>query len=182
MRASRVVGALVLVVAVAVLAGAAQPATSTATTARGNAVTDWNEIAANATRAAYTSTSALVLDATVQAAVYDAVIAIEGSYEPFVASPAVPGPASPAAAVAAAAHDVLAARVPGQAASVDAQYAAYLAGIPDGPAKDNGITVGQEAAQAILAWRTGDGFENNPPYVQPPPARASSSLWLRRRR
>src|SRR6266542_3885921 len=169
MRTSRVVGALVLVVAVAVLAGAAHPATSTATTAPGNAVTDWNEIAANATRAAYTSTSALVLDAIVQAAVYDAVVAIEGGYEPFVASPAVPGPASTAAAVAAAAHDVLVARVPGQAASVDAQYLAYLAAIPDGPAKDNGITVGQEVAQAILAWRAGDGFENSPPYVQAPP-------------
>jgi hypothetical protein len=168
MRVSRVLGALVSVVAVAVFAVAAQPAMSTATTAQGNAVTDWNEIAANATRAAYTSTSALVLDAIVEAAVYDAVIAIDGGSEPFVTSPAVPRPASTAAAVAAAAHDVLVARVPGQATSIDAQYAAYLAGIPDGPAKDNGITVGQEVAQAILAWRTGDGFENDPPYVQPP--------------
>ena len=169
MRASRVVSVVVSVVAVAALAVAAQPATSTATTPQGNAVSDWNEIATNATRAVYTSTSALVLDAIVQAAVYDAVVAIEGGYEPFVASPTVSRPTSTAAAVAAAAHDVLVARVPGQAASVDAQYAAYLAGIPDVPAKDNGITVGQEAAWAILAWRTADGFENDPPYVQPPP-------------
>src|SRR6266542_3820473 len=71
-------------------------------------------------------------------------------------------------AVAAAAHDVLLVRVPLQAAYVEDQYAAYLAAIPDGPAKTNGITVGEEVAQAILAWRANDHFDDDVPYEQPP--------------
>jgi len=156
--------------AIAVLPVAAPAAgTSAATTGQGNAVTDWSQIAQNAIVVGRTSTSSLVLETIVAVAVYDAVVAIEGGSEPFVASPVVTRPASTEAAVAAAARDVLVARVPGQAASVDAQYAAYLATIPDEPAKANGITVGQEVAAAILAWRAGDGFDNVVPYVQPPP-------------
>lgn len=170
MRPSRFASAVVVALAIAVFTVAAQAAgTSTATSPQGNAVNDWSQIAQNAIVVGRTSTSSLVLETIVAVAVYDAVIAIEGGSEPFVASPTVPRPASTAAAVAASAHDVLVARVPGQAASVDAQYAAYLATIPDGPAKANGITVGQEVAAAILAWRADDGFDNVVPYVQPPP-------------
>jgi PAP2 superfamily len=170
MRVSRFASAMAVALAVAVLAVAAQTAgTSAATTGEANAVTDWSQIAQNAIVVGRTSTSSLVLETIVAVAVYDAVVAIEGGSEPLVASPVVTRPASTEAAVAAAARDVLVARVPGQAASVDAQYAAHLAAIPDGPAKANGITVGQEVAEAILAWRAGDGFDNVVPYVQPPP-------------
>ena len=172
MKSSHVVGVLALAIAIAVAAVAATAqATSgaTATTAgQSNAVTDWNLIAQNAIVVGRPPGSSLVLEGIVQAAIYDATVAIEGGYEPFVASPSVSRPASTAAAVAAAARGVLVVRVPGQAASVDAQYAAYLAPIPDGPAKTNGIAVGEQVAQAILAWRTGDGFDNVVPWVQPP--------------
>jgi hypothetical protein len=99
---------------------------------------------------------------------YDAVVAIKGGSEPFISSPAVTWPADPNAAVAAAARDVLVTRVPAQAASVDAQYAAYLGAIADGPPKSHGIAVGQAAAAAVLLDRTGDGFDNEVPWVQPP--------------
>jgi hypothetical protein len=155
--------------AVAVLATAASSATSASASAQGNAVNDWNEIAQNAIIVGRPVGSALVLEGIVQAAIYDATVAIEGGYEPFVASPSVSRPASTAAAVAAAARGVLVVRVPGQAASVDSQYAAYLASIPDGPAKTNGIAVGEQVAQAILAWRAGDGFDNVVPWIQPTP-------------
>jgi hypothetical protein len=161
-----------LAVALALSAPAAaqvSSAPSTTAVAPGNAVTDWNEIAQNAIIVGRPVGSAVVLEGIVQAAIYDATVAIEGGYEPFVASPSVSRPASTAAAVAAAARGVLVVRVPGQAASVDAQYAAYLASIPDGPAKTNGIAVGEQVAQAILAWRAGDGFDNDVPWVQPPP-------------
>ena len=162
--------AALAVVAVAVIATAqASSATSATAAAQGNAVTDWNEIAQNAIIVGRPVGSALVLEGVVQAAIYDATVAIEGGYEQFVASPTVSRPASTAAAVAAAARGVLVVRVPGQAASVDAQYAAYLATIPDGPAKTNGISVGEQVAAAILGWRAGDGFDNVVPWVQPPP-------------
>jgi PAP2 superfamily len=160
---------ILLATVVAVLAVTAQASGTSAMTGQGNAVTDWNEIAQNAIVVGRPTASSLVLEGIVQAAVYDAVVAIEGGSEPFVASPTVLRPASTTAAVAAAARGVLVARVPGQAVSIQAQYEAYLSSIPDGEAKTNGIAVGEDVAEAILAWRAGDGFDNVVPYVQPTP-------------
>jgi hypothetical protein len=96
--------------------------------------------------------------AMVQGAVYDAVNAIEGGFEPYLEAPAMAdaGDSSPAA-VATAAHDVLVALFPAQQANLDAQLAASLATIPAGPAKTGGIEVGAASASAMLVERTGDG-------------------------
>jgi hypothetical protein len=76
----------------------------------GNAVTDWNLIAQNAITTPPPQGapprpigSSLVHEGIVQAAIYDATVAIEGGYEPFIASPSVARPASTAAALATAA-------------------------------------------------------------------------------
>ena len=74
-------------------------------------------------------------------------------------------PASPEAATAAAARDMLVALFPGQQADLDAKDAASLALIPDGPAKINGISVGQQAAAGILLFRANDGRDAVGPYV-----------------
>jgi len=152
------------------LASPASPATP------GNPVLDWNLIAQNAIvtppppgAPPRPPGSQTVLEGIVQAAIYDATVAIEGGYEPFVSSPAVTRPASTAAAVATAACAVLLDRVPDQATSVADQYAKYLAAIPEGPAKDNGVAIGRQVAEAILARRAGDGFDNVIPWVQPTP-------------
>jgi hypothetical protein len=96
--------------------------------------------------------------AMVQGAVYDAVNAIEGGYEPYLgaSSMADQGDSAPAA-VATAAHHVLAALFPGQQTTLDAQLAASLAQIPDGASKTGGIEVGAAAAAAMLEDRTKDG-------------------------
>jgi PAP2 superfamily len=99
---------------------------------------------------------------------YDAVAAVEGGLEPFATGVTAPPGASADAAVAQAARDVLVARVPLQAAAVQTAYDAYMASIPDGPAKDGGKAVGAAAAAGMLAMRTGDHFDDNVPYVQPP--------------
>ena len=73
--------------------------------------------------------------------------------------------ASQDAAVATAAHDVLVGLgrdpVPALPDNVidrlDTLYADFLATIPDGPAKEDGIAVGDAAAAAILAERDDDG-------------------------
>ena len=73
--------------------------------------------------------------------------------------------ASQDAAVATAAHDVLVGLgrdpVPALPDNVidrlDTLYADFLATIPDGPAKEDGIAVGEAAAAAILAERDDDG-------------------------
>jgi hypothetical protein len=53
--------------------------------------------------------------------------------------------------------------------TLDGQYAAYMAAIPDGPSKTDGIAVGEAAAAATLAARAGDNFYNTAAYTNPPP-------------
>ena len=155
------------------LAGPTQASADTAP----NAVTDWELIVQQAVHNASAPrppASALVLHAVVVLAMYDAVMAIEGGYEPYAATiQAWPG-SDARAAVATAAYLTARARVASsQVAYLDQQYAAYLAGIPDGQAKADGIAVGQEAASAMLALRANDGFNNVVLYQCssiPPPA------------
>src|SRR5262249_14359735 len=97
--------------------------------ARADAVTDWNAIAVQATTTAVPArpVAATFLDiAMVQAAVYDAVEAIDGRFRPYhVVIPGASG--APEAAAAKAAHDVLVNRFPDQAGSLDTAYHEYLA-------------------------------------------------------
>ena len=74
--------------------------------------------------------------AYVAIAVYDAVMAVEGGYEPFAVDVDAPDGASAEAAVAAAARRILVHYLPGQAASIiEPAYQASLATIPDGQAE-----------------------------------------------
>ena len=85
--------------------------------------------------------------AYVAIAVYDAVMAVEGGYEPFAVDVDAPDGASAEAAVAAAAHRILVHYLPAQAASiVDPAYAASLATIPDGQAETDGVATGEAVA------------------------------------
>jgi hypothetical protein len=139
-----------------------------------NAVVHWNGVAATAISAGPTPTTlrppagSSVLGGMVQGAMYDAVAAVEGGLKPFATGVTAPPGASADAAVAQAARDVLVARVPLQAAAVQTAYDAYMASIPNGPAKDAGKAVGTAAAAGMLAMRTGDHFDDVVPYVQPP--------------
>jgi len=141
------------------------------TGARADAVSDWNAITAQTVANAAVSgmpprpAATAILDfAMVQAAVNDAVQAIEGKYEPYAIS--IPGASgSPIAAAAAAAHDMLASRFPLQAggpAGLDATFLAYLSA--NGLSANNpGVAVGQQAAAGLIALRANDGSFPNPP-------------------
>jgi hypothetical protein len=134
-----------------------------------NAVLHWSGVAANAIVVGRPPASSSVLGGMVHGAMYDAVAAVEGGLEPFATGVTAPPGASADAAVAQAARDVLVARVPAQTAAVQTAYDAYMASIPNGPAKDGGKAVGAAAAAGMLAMRTGDHFDDVVPYVQPPP-------------
>jgi PAP2 superfamily len=133
-----------------------------------NAIVHWSGIAESAISAGRPPASSSVLAAMVHGAMYDAVAAVEGGLEPFATTVKAPPEASADAAVAQAARDVLVARVPGQAATVQVAFDTYMAAIPAGPAKNGGQAVGAAAAAGMLAWRTGDRFDDTVPYVQPP--------------
>lgn len=118
--------------------------------ASANTVTEWNALAVQCiTRPGPTGLLDLAL---VQAAVHDAVQAIEERYQPYLATPAANGTESKAAAAAAAAFTVLSDdRVcPDNAAgtvqsTLNTAFAPYLNG------NDPGLAVGYAAGNALLA-------------------------------
>lgn len=132
-----------------------------------NPVLEWNLLASNAAVAAgQNSVLQTRTFAMVQAAVHDALNAIDGRYELYVRASILPIGGSPEVAVATAAHDVLIALLPSQSGSLDAAYAAALASVAAGAAKEIGLTAGRTAASAILALRAADGAANaNRPYT-----------------
>lgn len=96
-------------------------------------------------------------------AIYDAVAALDGTYQPYLTTTTVAPDASMDAAVAQAGHDALAALYTHQASTFDAALAADLATIPDGPGKQEGIALGRLTAANILAARANDGSQKDAP-------------------
>ena len=139
-----------------------------------NVVTDWARIVQPAVNTPPKAPAyQMVLRATIQIAVYDAVVAIEGGYKPFAAKIEASRGADVRAAAATAAWRAARARVdPSQIPYLDMQYAGYLMRIANSQAKLDGIRVGETAAAAILAQRANDGFSNVVLYEcssNPPP-------------
>jgi hypothetical protein len=93
----------------------------------------------------------------VQAAVYNAVVGIDGRFEPYHFHAHAPRDASAPAAAAAAAHRVLVTYFPYATATLDAALATSLSTIPDGPGKTHGVNFGELAANTLIHQRDGDG-------------------------
>ena len=127
-------------------------------------VLQWNQIAYNRMPGG-SPFPTLRYMATIQLAVFEAVNSITGKYQPYLGTISAPAGASPDAAAIMAAHDTLTDFF-GPSASLDAQRDASLAAIPDGQSKTDGISVGQTAAAAMFANRTGDG--SSPPLFYTP--------------
>jgi len=107
----------------------------------------------------------LIRLAMVHIAIYDAVNAIDGyPFQAYGIHPTVISPASADAATATAAHDMLVGLFPAQQEELNAKYATSLSSISDGPAKINGIAVGQQTAAGILALRANDGRDATVAY------------------
>ena len=122
--------------------------------------------------------------ALIQVAVYDATVAVRaassksrGPYKPFIADIVAPAGADLNAAIATAAFRVGYERVNGNQTarpSYRNAYEAYIAAIPDGQAKTDGIAVGEATAQAVLAARAKDNFYNTATYTNPA---ADPGVW-----
>jgi len=136
-------GIAVLVLALATLTGALG--------ARADVVTDANAKATEIASRHPGTPPAVRIMAFVQVSVFEAVNAITGRYPPLRTKINAPAGASAEAAVAAATRTVLSKLMPTQQAAIDADYLATLKPLPDGPAKSNGIAVGEQAAAACLA-------------------------------
>ncbi|HKD53229.1 MAG TPA: vanadium-dependent haloperoxidase [Steroidobacteraceae bacterium] len=134
--------------------------TANASAASPNIVEQWNKIAEDTVVAsgAFQGEGEVYM-AYVSAAVYDAVVAINGRYKQLGTPVTAPPGASTDAAVIEAAYDTLVYYFHGStaAATLNPLYITALAAIPDGTAKTNGQAVGLSAALSIIAMRSGDG-------------------------
>ncbi len=139
---------------VSVLAGG-----SSAAAANGpNIVAQWNKVAEDTVVASGAfQIEGLVYMSYTQLAVFDALVAIDGGYAPYGHALDAPAGASRDAAVVEAAYTVLVHHFPGSAGSLATARDESLGAIADGPAKVDGIALGQASAVDIIALRTGDG-------------------------
>ena len=94
----------------------------------------------------------------VHIAQHDALAAIRPIYASHALAETVPD-ADPIAAAASAAYEVLVAELPGQQTALQAQLDRSLAAVPQTPAREKGIALGQRAAAAIRQQRQGDGSD-----------------------
>ncbi len=172
LRVALVLSVILLVGTLPSASFARHSAASSTTPVSPAAVITWNAIAQRPaiTVARQFQTQSMIYISFAQAAVYDAVIAIVGGYQPYKLNLAQRPGASVDAAVAAAAHDVLVHYFPAQQAALDTDYANALAAISEGAAKEVGIALGQEAAAGIVALRQGDGLEADIGFAMPAPA------------
>jgi hypothetical protein len=132
-------------------------------------VLEWNEIMVRTVSGQNPFAQARIAAIT-QLAVFDAVAAITGNYDSYLAPiSATPG-ASPDAAAVAAAHAVLRNYVPQASLTLDAARASSLAAIPDGQSKADGVAVGEAAAAQLIAARARDG--SSPAQFHQPPSSA----------
>jgi membrane-associated phospholipid phosphatase len=183
-------GLLALIVALGVVASAAQAGSAnglgrtsveSASSAGSNVVIDWNQRLVDALLFAHTPPQpGTRIGAIVETSVFDAVNGIKAQYTQFrpeVVTTDAPRGASAPAAAAGAAYTALVAFFPAQKATFDAQLAATLATLSDdegstSPPVSRGLAWGQTVANAILAWRSADGFTATLPayIVQPLPS------------
>src|SRR5829696_3306294 len=127
-------------------------------TASADVISDWNVICIQEAVSAGRPGGSPAIDlATMHAAMYDAVQAIEKDYEPYRVTD-VPGAAgaSPIAAAAKAARDVLVYRFSARATEINGKYLTYLSANSIA-VDDPGIAVGTYVAAKLLAYRSCDG-------------------------
>ena len=154
-----------------------------------NVITDWDEkaVAAVTPMASLGGTipyTAQRMMAMVHAAMFDAVNSIERRYRPYLVQlPADPTTSKEAAAAAAAAA-VLATIDAKTAGEMKVALATYLASIPDGAAKSDGVKLGEAVAAKVVEARANDGSDapdayrpRTTPGVYVPTAITLSSMW-----
>ena len=160
----------------AVVPATSGTASATPPASEAKVISDWNSIAIDTLVGDTTKTGhpqVFLYLGFVQAAVYDAVVGIDGGYAPYAFHERAPHPSSPQAAAVAAAHRVLTTYFPYAQTNLDTAYAASLAQIPEGLARSNGVSYGTRAADNLIALRAHDGRDAPILFTQP----AGPGVW-----
>ena len=132
---------------------------------RADVVTDWNPTTLQAAAAAGVNQRQQRVAAMVHAAMHDAVNSVAPQYEAYAVHVSPSGEASIEAAAVQAAYGVLIRLLPWQATMLAGARSASLSQIPDGPAKEEGLAVGEAVAGQIVALRSTDGSDVDGTYT-----------------
>src|SRR6266700_441845 len=149
-----------------------------------NVITDWNENAVTFVTPRMVPGAGQRVVVIMQVAMFDAVNSIERRYRPYLVQLPAAQTTSKEAAATAAAGAVLASLIPQVQGQVNGMTTSYLASIPDGDAKAEGIKLGEAVAAKILEARAKDGADapdsyryKTKPGVYVPTAITVSSTW-----
>jgi hypothetical protein len=157
--------------------------------AHANVITDWDETAVTLVipMASLSGTVPYVAQrmmGMVHTAMFDAVNSIEPRYKPYLVQLPADTATSKEAAAAAAAAAVLATIDARTADKMKEILASYLASIPDGAAKSDGVKLGHAVAAKVLEARANDGSDapddyrpRTTPGVYVPTAITLASMW-----
>jgi hypothetical protein len=163
--------------------------TAAASPTLANVITDWDEkaVAVVTPMSGLSGTSpylAVRLMGMVHAAMFDAVNSIEQRYRPYLVQLPANAATSKEAAAAAAAATILATIDVKTADEMKAALAAYLAPLPDGAARSDGIALGRTVAIKVIEARANDGCDapdayrpRTTPGVYVPTSITLSSMW-----
>ena len=135
---------------------------------RADVVTDWNVIAIQTTAVPPNAILQSRVLAIVHGAIYDAVRAVDQKGAAYAVDLKAPAGASLDAAAAAAAYGVLVRLAPMQKPTLDAALNAALSKVADGQRKTDGISIGSQIAEKLVALRSGDRADAKVPFTPKP--------------
>ena len=138
--------------------------------AQADVVTDWNVIALNATAVPPNSILQSRTMAIVHGAIYDAMRAVDRKSAAYAVDVEAPAGTSAVAAVAAAAHGALVRLAPAERPRLDAALSLSLSKIDDGQSKTDGIALGEQIAEQMVALRSTDGADAKIAFTAKPGA------------
>ena len=140
---------------------------ASASLARADVITDWNQTAIDVMKAANVAGNPWTRSmAMMNVAMSDAVNTVQNRYTRFIAEGPRAPKASAEAAAAGAAREMLLRLYPDQKEKISQAYAASIADVAEGTARNEGVIVGEQAAAAVFAERTNDA-SNAPDMYRP---------------
>ena len=136
-----------------------------------NLVVDWNKTVLSLAEAedGFLTLKGLRAAAMAHIAMHDTLTSINGKYATYAYNKRT-NTVDPVAAATQAGFVVIVDQYPDSRATLQALRARWLATVSEGPAKAAGISVGEDAARAILRLRNDDGWDTSAEYQWHPMA------------
>ncbi|MBL9138074.1 MAG: phosphatase PAP2 family protein [Verrucomicrobiales bacterium] len=133
---------------------------------RADPVLDWNDLMIDGIRVDNSGPTLSTRNlAILHTAIYDAVNSVAQTHQPYRFRLTPPPNTSAAAAAVGAAYQITTILYPTLRAHADDLYENFVATAPDPVALTNGLNLGRDIAQKVLASRAADGSQTEVPYI-----------------